>query len=170
MLALLCCHKREAFMDIIKLYIIFSLCAVMWSDITRFRIPNWLVGGMLLAYGIACYLVPMPWISGLQVMGIVFVGGYILFVLNLMGGGDVKLLAACALWVGMAQVADYLALVALIGGAFAVLVWVARKVLALVLADKLLPRILKNGEPIAYGVPISLAFLWLMYAGRLHAL
>ena len=153
-------------MEIIKLYLVFSMCAVMWLDVTRFRIPNWLCAGVLLAYGAAMLIVPMPWISGLQALAIFFAVGYVLFALRLMGGGDVKLLAVCALWVGLPHAADYISLVAIIGGVYALALWLGRKVLALLPLKKVLPRLLREGEPIAYGVAIALAFLWMMYKGQ----
>ena len=53
--------------------------------------------------------------------GLPFVG---LFALGLMGGGDVKLIAATSLVAGPAQTADFLVLTCLMGGLVAGLIWV----------------------------------------------
>ncbi|NBX02776.1 MAG: peptidase [Alphaproteobacteria bacterium] len=154
-------------MHIISLYLIFSMLAVMWFDLTRFKIPNWLVGGVMLAYGAACALQPMPWISGLQAFGLTFAVGYVIFSLRIMGGGDVKLLAACALWVGLSQLLDFISLVATLGGVYALALLIGRKILALLPLKKALPRLMRVGEPIAYGLAIALGFLWMLYKGQL---
>ena len=150
-------------MEIIHLFLVFCMLAVMWFDMTGFRIPNWISGGMILAYVAACFLTPMPWEGGLQAMLIFFVVGYAVYALNLMGGGDIKLLVACALWIGKLRALDFIFLVALIGGVFAVALWLLRKVLAFLPLKKVLPRIIKEGEPIPYGVAIALGFLLIMF-------
>ena len=150
-------------MEIIHLFLGFCMVAVMWFDVTSFRIPNWISGGIVLAYIAAFLIAPMPWQSGLQAMAVFFVVGYIVYALKLMGGGDIKLLVACALWIGKARALDFIFLVALIGGVFAVGLWILRKLLALLPLTKILPRILKEGEPIPYGVAIALGFLLIMF-------
>lgn len=47
----------------------------------------------------------------------VFAGGAALFALGAMGGGDVKLAAALTLWLAPAQVAPFLVVTSLVGGA-----------------------------------------------------
>jgi len=161
-------------MAIIHLYLLVSMVAVLWLDTTRFRIPNWLVGGLLAAYPVAVFLLPNPvdWQGGLVGMGIVFAVGYAVFAMNWMGGGDIKLLSALALWVGLAHLLEFVFLVALLGGVYALLVWGVRKVLvapkiAIKLGHKKLPRLLQEGEPIAYGVAIALGFLLMMAQGKI---
>lgn len=157
-------------MPYISLYLLFSMLAVIWFDMTRYRIPNWLVFGVLLAYpiGILGFNMQVDWLNGLYGLGVMFAIGYVIFALNAMGGGDIKLLIACALWVGLKNLAEFGFLVAIFGGVFALLIWISRRVLALTPQnpDKL-PRILKKGEPMPYGVAIAVAFAWLMYTGKL---
>jgi len=90
------------------------------------------------------------------------------FALRLMGGGDVKLIAVLALWVGWAALADFAVLVALLGGVFSLLVYVARKLrLYLPWRQRIrTPRLFQEGAPIPYGVAIAGAFLWMMWQGK----
>ena len=75
----------------------------------------------------------------------------VLFSFGLMGGGDVKLLAALALWFPWETVLALLTLMAVLGGAVTIVT---------VIHHRLGKRL---GQPeIPYGVAISLAALWLL--------
>lgn len=162
-------------MSIISIFLLFSMLAVLWMDVTRYLIPNWLVGLLLLIYPVAVFMAPyaVDWPMAVAAMLGTFAVGYVIFSLRLMGGGDIKLLTACALWTGVAHLADFLFLTAFLGGAFAVLVWVSRKAVPFVPRKegaKPWPRILREGEPIPYGVAIACAFLYLVGTGKLPVL
>lgn len=154
-------------MSIIAMYLVFSMLAVMVSDATRYIIPNWLVGSLLLLYPVAVYINPQAfdWPHALLGMLLMFIGSYIAHGLRLMGAGDAKLLVACALWVGLKQVPTLLFLVAIIGGALALTLWLLRKLLPWVLPSVKLPRLFRQGEPMAYGLAIAPAFLLLLRDG-----
>ena len=76
------------------------LCAVAWSDLRHLRIPNRLVG---VALGL--FVLCIPLLTGSEVawrLGaalVVFALGTLAFALRLVGGGDVKMLAALMLFV-----------------------------------------------------------------------
>jgi Flp pilus assembly protein protease CpaA len=57
----------------------------------------------------------------------------------------------------------------LIGGVFSIGLWGLRKMLPHIpsLAGKPLPRILREGEPVPYGVAIALGFLIMLKAGNI---
>jgi prepilin peptidase CpaA len=100
------------------------------------------------------------WLSHLLAGLAVFTGAAALFACRLMGGGDVKLLAAAALWTGSGQVLPFLVLVALAGGVFAALVLMLRLPLvqaSLLWAVRRLPPFMHGKMPIPYGVPIAVA-------------
>jgi prepilin peptidase CpaA len=115
----------------------------------------------------------MPdWKSSLMIGGGAFAVGFALFALNLMGGGDVKLLAVISLFVGKEAFVDFITLVALLGGALSILLVVTRKAIAhsvvrLGKSTESLPRILTVGAPAPYGVAIGLAFLILLWEGHI---
>ncbi len=74
-----------------------------------------------------------------------------LFALGMMGGGDVKMLAALALWFPWQALLSLLFIMALIGGVVTVVTVIHHRVSR------------KIGQPeVPYGVAISLAALWLV--------
>ena len=118
-------------------------------------IPNWLNAA------IAAGALPFWWASGLALwpdvalhVGVAFALFAIFalaFQLGLMGGGDVKMLAALALWLPAGAVLQMLVIMSLAGG-----------VLTLAL---LIPHRLRKaaGQPeIPYGIAISFAGMWLI--------
>lgn len=161
-------------MSVISLYLIFSMLAVLYFDVSRYIIPNWLVGLMLLAYPAAVMMAqhPVDWKMAVVGMTVVLVAGYLIFAMKWMGGGDIKLITACALWVGLRNLPDFIFITALIGGVFALSVWGIRKVLPHIpsKSNAPLPRILKEGEPVPYGVAISFGFLLMLWIGKVPAI
>ena len=101
---------------------------------------------------IACGLDLWPGVAvQLLVCGMVFLLFAALFSMGMMGGGDVKLLAALALWFPWQAVISLLVLMALLGGLVT---------LVTVIHHRMTRRL---GQPeIPYGVAISLAALWLL--------
>lgn len=91
------------------------------GDARRFVIPNWLCAA------VALLSLPYWWAAGapfwpgyaLQAAFAVAVFAFFaaLFAAGLMGGGDVKLLAALALWLPVGRFAEMMVFVALFGGA-----------------------------------------------------
>lgn len=158
-------------MTIISLYLLFAMLAVLWFDLTRYRIPNWLTVSLLLVYPLAVWMAPGPveWRAALLGCGIVLAVGYGVFSLRWMGGGDVKLITACSLWTGLHNLAGFIFLFAVIGGAFSLLLWGARKLPPHLpaLSGRSLPRLLRPGQPVPYGFAIAAAFLLLMWMGQI---
>ncbi|MEC9435536.1 MAG: prepilin peptidase [Pseudomonadota bacterium] len=76
------------------------VAAAVW-DLRRMRIPNWLNALMALIFAVVGPLTLSPEALGWRVLLalVVLAAGFGLFALRRMGGGDVKMLAACALWV-----------------------------------------------------------------------
>lgn len=131
------------------------------SDIRYLRIPN-LIPLLL----VACFVMQAVF-DGVQGMTGHLVAMLIvlalllpLFAMNVLGGGDVKLLAAAALWLGMADLPLLLVCVAIFGGVFAALWLPLRWVVARTLPDQSLPASLQLKAALPYGVPIGVvAFL-----------
>ncbi len=157
---------------IITVYLVFCMAAVLWFDLTRYIIPNWLTGSMLVLYPVAVFMAPVPvdWKYALLGMLITFVVGYIAFARRWMGGGDIKLIVVCSLWMGFSRLVDFVFMVALLGGVFSVAVYVLRKLPVVLKKAGTLPRILRDGEPIPYGVAIAIAFLIMMWMGNVSVL
>lgn len=100
------------------------LVAAAASDIASYLIPNSLSIVLLLAFPAAALLSGMPLATiGLHALaGLVMLGvGFVLFVRNLLGGGDVKLMAAAAVWTGLGQLPAFVVAAALAGGLVALI-------------------------------------------------
>jgi len=102
------------------------LLAAAWSDLRRLLIPNRLslaIAALWLAYALAAHAAadpPVSLIGAPTVALIIFMAGFGLFMAGLMGGGDVKLLAATALWAGPDLWPELLIVTTICGGAIAV--------------------------------------------------
>ena len=92
-------------------------------DAREYRIPNRICLAIVLLYPVHVLsaVQPVDWLGGAAVAAAVFAVGTALFVLRTMGGGDVKMMAAAALWAGPGMVFEFLVLTAFAGGAMAVL-------------------------------------------------
>jgi prepilin peptidase CpaA len=152
------------------LYAVPLAMAMAW-DLTSFRIPNWLTAALAAAFVPAALLAPdgpggVAWEWHLAAGGIAFATGAALFALRAMGGGDVKLLAAAALWLGFDRLPDFLLLTGALGGALTLALLMVRRTLPPLLATAwpghgalALPRLLMPGEVVPYGVAIGGAAL-----------
>lgn len=100
------------------------------ADYASLKIPNWLNGL------IAASIIPFVLVSGMPVeifawhvvaAIITFLVGMVLFSSSLIGGGDVKMAAACALWIGWVPLPEFALLTLVAGGILAggTLLWVA---------------------------------------------
>ena len=132
-----------------------ALLVAAFTDIRRRQIDNWLNAGIALAAPL------FWWSSGLQLwpdvaiqMGVALAAFVILagmFALRMMGGGDVKLLVALALWIKPEWFLQLVIMMALVGG-----------VLTIVMAGWHLMRRQQHKLAIPYGVAISIAGLWVL--------
>lgn len=136
------------------------LCAALW-DLLTLQIPNWIslaVFGSFLAFSALAPLGLTEVLSHLGLGAAVLIAGILLFVRGHVGGGDVKLLAAAAVWVGWAQFPLYLAATALSGGVLALLLLAFRR---LKLPPSWAPvdwlkRLHSPGAGLPYGIAIAI--------------
>ncbi|MFA7430338.1 MAG: prepilin peptidase [Rhodospirillaceae bacterium] len=143
--------------------------AAVW-DAWKFKIPNLLTGPLAVAFVPAALLAPGPvdWLWHLGAGAAVLTVGAVLFALRKMGGGDVKLAAACALWMGPLTPV-FLLIMAVLGGVVALGLLFARRFAPVVLSALpnpgavTLPRALLPGEAVPYGVAIAAAGLILAH-------
>jgi prepilin peptidase CpaA len=148
------------------------LAAAAVNDVLRLRIPNviplLLVAGFLLEVGLG--LVARP-LDHLLAMVIVLAILLPVFAFDMLGGGDVKLLAAAALWLGLANVPLLLICVGILGGLFTAFWLPLRWLVARLLPSQRLPASLQLKAALPYGVPISVValLLHLDVAGELLA-
>lgn len=110
-----------------SLVALLALAAVI--DVRERRIPNWLTGGVAALYPLYVLASPTPiaWLAALAVAGAVFLTGLVLFARQLIGGGDVKLIAALTLWTGLDHLMLFALVTSLAGGGLALAsVWYRR--------------------------------------------
>lgn len=97
--------------------------AAVW-DAATFTIPNWIsltLVALFIPYMLS--LANPTWGDlgwRLLVATVIFGVGFGMFAVNAMGGGDVKLMTAVALFVGAGAIGDFIMAVALAGGALCV--------------------------------------------------
>jgi prepilin peptidase CpaA len=134
-------------------------------DATSFTIPNKLTIGLAAAFfPVALILgLPMPTIAACAAVGILaLMVGIGLFALNWCGGGDAKMLAACALWLGLPAMLPFLFYMSLFGGVLALGLVMARKMMLgglVANGPAWLGRLLAPEEALPYGVAIALGAL-----------
>jgi prepilin peptidase CpaA len=155
-----------------------AMAVLAINDVATFRIPNWAnagVAGGFVVFAAAATLTgaQLPWLLHLGAAAAVFAGGLVLFQMQAMGGGDVKLLAAAALWVGWGVgLVTFLVYVGLVGGALVLLLLVLRRNLMMVLVwasprlPQSWPRVLTHGEKVPYGVAIAVGAIGIALQGR----
>jgi len=88
------------------------------TDLRERRIPNWLTAGVAALYPVYLLLSPSPvaWPGALALALLVGLLGLALFARELIGGGDVKLIAALTLWAGLEHFAVFALVTTLTGG------------------------------------------------------
>ncbi len=131
------------------------------SDAQRYRIPNLVCAALLLLFPFFVITAPtaIEWGQHLMIFALVLVSGFVMFMGNIAGAGDIKLLAVTGLWAGPHLVAVFLVTTAIAGG-----------VLALLMAGLTYMRNLSARRsitlakvPIPYGVAISVGGLSTLY-------
>jgi prepilin peptidase CpaA len=88
------------------------------SDAQRYRIPNWVCAALLLLFPFFVLTAPgaVEWSQHLMVFGLMLISGFAMFIGNIAGAGDIKLLAVTGLWAGPHLVAVFLVTTAIAGG------------------------------------------------------
>ena len=134
-----------------------ALLVAAFTDIRRRQIDNWLTAAIALsaplfwwASGLSIWP-GIAWQLGVALVTFVILAG--LFALRVMGGGDVKLVTALALWIEPEWFLRLLIVMALAGG-----------VLTIVLGAWHVARRQREKLAVPYGVAIAGAGLWVLAA------
>jgi len=137
-----------------------------WRDIVSMTIPNWISLALLGLFVVTAPLIGLSWAQ----FGIHIIIGFAaliltigMFALGWIGGGDAKLFAAAALWMGWPDVLAYTLVSALAGGVLTVFLLFARKTALppFFYAQKWSARLLKKGGDVPYGVALCAGALYL---------
>lgn len=133
-----------------------------YSDLKSYTLPNFI--SLLLVGGFAVImLIIQPPFSAIGwhigVGAILFIVGFLMFATGLFGGGDVKVIAALGLWLGPVNALPFLMLMAVFGGALAIVLIVFRrfKIPQHWQKNSAIAGLHSKEEGIPYGVAIALA-------------
>lgn len=135
------------------------------GDAKSFTITN----RLNIAFALTFLVFAFPLGLGMKEIGIhilvaliAFGVGFLLFAAGLFGGGDAKLLAATAIWLGPAPMLSYGVNTALAGGFLAILLILARFVAAkfgLPKRPKWLRRLMRKTNHVPYGIALCIGGL-----------
>jgi prepilin peptidase CpaA len=149
-------------MSLVHLLVTVGFCILLLlaaaSDVLSYTIPNWISIALALLFPLAVFSNPAESAIGYHILtaAAVFAAAFALFCLRLMGGGDVKLWAAVALWVGPDLIVTHVVLVAILGGLLGLFLLLVRRTAGRP-GDT---PVLRSSVP--YGLPIAVAALWLL--------
>ncbi|MDP2215387.1 prepilin peptidase [Phenylobacterium sp.] len=135
------------------------------KDVTTYTIPNWISLALIVAFFPTAMALGLPMNTlGLHVaLGVgALVAGMAMFALGWIGGGDAKVFAAAALWLGWPASAPFLLVTALAGGALAMTLLAMRSILLrryVSAGPAWLSRLAEPGENVPYGLAICIGGL-----------
>jgi prepilin peptidase CpaA len=135
-------------------------------DLFTMTIPNRislaLVGSFALVaplLGLDLHTIALHFATGFGVL----VVGFVLFTRGWLGGGDAKLLAAAALWLGFDSLLNFLVVVGLLGGVLSLVILAYRRLVpdAFVFGPPWLVRLHAKDSGVPYGIAIGGAALFM---------
>jgi prepilin peptidase CpaA len=132
-------------------------------DVRTFTISNWLNAAVALLAPLYWWSIGLPLWPDAAIHVAVAAGVFILlamtFFMGMMGGGDVKLASAIALWFSPLTTVKFLVVMSLAGGLLTLLVLAIHK-------KRGNPPLGEDGEPVRpevpYGVAIAIGALWIL--------
>lgn len=102
------------------LAVIAALVAAAITDVATYLIPHRYPSAVALAFAVYAIGKPAPvWLYGMLAAALLLAVGVLLFDRGVLGGGDVKLMTAAALWAGFDQLSLMLFVISIAGGALA---------------------------------------------------
>ena len=133
-------------------------------DLTTMTIPNWLTSALALSFFAVALLAQMPLADIAQhttVAVVTLLLGMVFFAKGWIGGGDAKLMAAVALWLGWAQALPYFVIASMLGGGLTLLILGYRNLPlpAFVLRQAWAMRLHDRAEGVPYGLALAAAGL-----------
>ena len=101
------------------------------SDLLTMTIPNALSLALLAAFGGFAFAVALPWdVVGLHLAAgaLILLTCFAMFAAGWIGGGDAKLAAATAVWLGFDKIVEYLLIACMAGGVLSVAIILLRTI------------------------------------------
>ena len=158
-------------------------CGVLliWAavgDLRSFLIPNRVclaIAALYPIYWLAGHLggMPVDWSGGVLAAALIFAAGFVLFSMGVIGGGDVKLFSAIALWAGLNWLVALSIVVGVAGGLLSLVIIGAKSVTLMRLPMDVRVVTYPNGAvsmvravlkmPAPYGAAIAFGGLFIIY-------
>lgn len=130
------------------------------NDLFTMKIPNKISLALIAAFAVSALYIQLPVQTALTYVGIgalVLVVGFVMFSLRLLGGGDAKLMAAGAMFMGPDHALMYVAYVTIFGGLLSAAILFYRKFVPV--SATALPgwavKLHAQGTGIPYGLAIA---------------
>src|SRR5690606_31294101 len=149
---------------LISIFPILVIVAAL-RDATSYIIPNWISLALICAFAPAALAAGLSWPALGVHLGIgllALFAGMAMFALGWIGGGDAKVFAAAALWLGWPATVIFLLITCIAGGALAVGLLALRKApfqALIATGPAWLGRLATPGENVPYGVAIAVGAL-----------
>lgn len=143
------------------LFYVFPLALLVAGamDVLTMTIPNRICLAFAAAFLVAAPAAGMPLdlvMNHVLTGAVVLILGIAMFACGLMGGGDAKLIAAAALWIGGAHMIEFITYTAIAGGGLAILLLAYRSLpLVLFRMPEWVGRLHQTGFGMPYGVAIA---------------
>mgnify|MGYP001548015344 CR=1 FL=1 len=152
----------------------FLMLIAAWTDAAKFTIPNWIPALMIALWLLAAPFLGLGWGGAglsLATLAGVLALGLALWAPGWLGGGDVKLIAAGALWFGWPDVFTFILFAAAAGGVLALVLIALRRVAPAlpVSAETITNSALAPGAPAPYAVAIAAGALLALPQSALFA-
>ena len=144
-------------------------------DLASFTIPNFLnlavVGAFLLFAAVAGLSLPLiGWHLLAGLLGLAL--GFTMFALSWIGGGDAKLIAGVALWLGFSDLMAYALVASVCGGALTIMIMLLRQypLPALLARQTWFARLHDARSGIPYGVALAAGAFFLLPSSEIFRL
>jgi len=134
-------------------------------DVTSYTIPNWISLALIAVFPAAALAMGLPLAAVGMHLGVGLIGllaGMAMFALGWIGGGDAKLFAASALWLGWPAAGGFAAYTGLAGGGLALSLLALRSGYLkpyVVTGPAWFSRLAEDGENVPYGLAIAIGAL-----------
>ncbi|WP_019959988.1 A24 family peptidase [Woodsholea maritima] len=152
-------------MAAIVIFLVLGLSLVAAAkDVMGYTIPNWIALALIGLFPVGIFALGMTLpdiMNAVLAGGLMLVIGFALFAPGWIGGGDAKLMAALALWVGWSDLIAFVSFSALWGGVLAIGLLIMRRQLAHIpyIATHAPRCVVEEGAPAPYGVAIAAGML-----------
>ena len=151
-------------LDSLLLVFPFILVVAAFLDLFAMKIPNKLNIALVIAYACFAYILKLPLEDVAMSLALslgILAFGFGLFALGVMGGGDVKFMAAIALWFGFSiEALEFVFMTSIYGGLLTIAILLLRRVPYLpsfMHGQEWLLKLHDNKIGVPYGIAIAVA-------------